>query len=476
MNPSRRHFLRTGAAVALGFPALRLLCGCDRPVADLIRKPDPRKTFDLPPGFSYTVISRTGDLMNDRLLVPGAHDGMAAFPGPRGRTVLVRNHEMTAENKANGPFGPKNELLDRIDRTLLYDHARGRLPGLGGTTTLVYDTRSQSLERHFLSLSGTIRNCAGGPTPWNTWITCEETVQAREDPYEHEHGYNFEVPAQADGSLTRAIPLKAMGRFNHEAVAVDPTTDIVYQTEDRDNGLIYRFLPNTRKRLLDGGRLQALRIRDTAYADTRNWSGKTFIRPGASLDVEWVDMTEFDVEAPDDELRLQGYYGRRCARFARGEGMWYDGRGAIYFACTSGGYARKGQIWRYVPSPHEGTSEESQYPGRLELFVEPSDKDGGPAAADVIENADNLTVAPWGDLFLAEDGGQTKGKSTPGNYLLRVTPDGQVSRFARNALNNSELAGPCFSPDGSTLFVNIQSPGLTLAITGPWSASIPALT
>jgi secreted PhoX family phosphatase len=413
--------------------------------------------------------------MDDGLLVPGAHDGMAAFPGPNGRAILVRNHEMTAENKASGPFGPKNELLARIDRELLYDYARGRLPGLGGTTTLVYDTRTQILERHFLSLAGTIRNCAGGPTPWNTWITCEETVQAAEDPYEQDHGYNFEVPARADGRLIKAVPLKQMGRFNHEAVAVDPETKIVYQTEDRENGLIYRYLPNTPGRLLDGGRLQALRIRDRGFADTRNWGKTATIYQGASLDVEWVDLTEFDVESPDDELRLHGHFGRRCARFARGEGMWY-GRGVIYFACTNGGKHRKGQIWRYVPSPYEGQAEESARPGRLELFVEPRDEPGGPAAADIIENCDNLTVAPWGDLFIAEDGGQSKGKSPPGNYLLRITPAGQVYKFARNALNNSELAGPCFSPDGQTLFVNIQTPGLTLAITGPWSDSIPALS
>ena len=109
----------------------------------------------------------------------------------------------------------------------------GELPCLGGTTTLVYDTRTQTLEKHFLSLIGTIRNCAGGLTPWNTWITCEETMQKAEGTYDADHGYNFEVPASADIGLADPIPLKAMGRFNHEAVAVDPKTGIVYETEDR---------------------------------------------------------------------------------------------------------------------------------------------------------------------------------------------------------------------------------------------------
>ena len=136
--------------------------------------------------------------------------------------------------------------------------------------------------------------------------------------------------------------------------------------------------------------------------------------------------------------------------------MWY-GRGAVYFVCTSGGRAKKGQIWRYLPSPHEGTPEEARDPGTLELFVEPND--GG-----LIDNADNLTVAPWGDLILCEDGGGEQ-------FVVGVTPRGGIYKFGRNAQSDSEFAGATFSPDGSTLFVNIQSPGLTLAITGPWKRS-----
>lgn len=421
-------------------------------------KPDPKKLFDLPEGFTYQAFSRQGERMDDGLYVPGKHDGMATFAGPVGTTILVRNHELEPADKDFGPFGKKNELLEYPDQHRFYDFGRGQKPCLGGTTTLLYNTKEQRLERHFLSLAGTSRNCAGGATPWGSWITCEETVDDPDDQLEKEHGYNFEVPARAT-ELVKAVPLIEMGRFRHEAIAVDPRTGIVYETEDRPNGLLYRYLPNQKGRMIAGGQLQALRIKGQKATDTRNWYGTRRIEVGQTLDVEWVDVSDFD--PAEDELRVYGYFVHGCARFARAEGMWY-GREAIYFACTTGGDARKGQIWRYFPSRYEGTSEENNAPGRLELFVQPNDN-------SIVENADNLTVSPWGDLFVCED---QEGKTTPGQYLLGVTPSGHVYKFGKNALNEAELAGVCFSPDGSTLFINIYNPGITLAITGPWEKAI----
>jgi secreted PhoX family phosphatase len=341
---------------------------------------------------------------------------------------------------------------------------------------LVYDHASRRVERHFLSLAGTMRNCAGGSTPWGSWITSEEATDRADDIFQQDHGYNFEVPATPEIAIADPRPLREMGRFRHEAVAVDPGTGIVYQTEDMDDGLIYRFLPNESGKLAAGGRLQALVVRDRASCDTRNWKrqsasttapgsdlahGRQPVRSlvavdarpipaGTRLDVRWIDLD--DVEAPRDDLRYRGFE-LGAARFARGEGMWF-GTGAVYFACTTGGDAGLGQIWRYVPSPHEGQDEEDDSPGRLELFIEPND-------GQLIENCDNLTVAPWGDLVITEDGPEEQ-------YVLGVTPAGQIYRIGRNALNHSELAGATFSPDGSTLFVNIYDPGLTLAISGPW--------
>jgi len=482
MALNRRLFLTQAAAVTAGFAGLRNFAFAAGPVAHAMScdqagygplLPDPAGLLDLPSGFSYTVFSRTGATMDDGLLVPGQHDGMATFAGPDGLTLLVRNHELEGPGRKSGPFGKDNELFSRLPEGIAYDAGYGKTPMLGGTTTLLFDTREQKLVRHYLSLACTERNCAGGPTPWGSWISCEETVERKGDVREVDHGYNFEVPASADISLTKAVPLKAMGRFNHEAVAVDPVTGIVYQTEDRQDGVIYRFIPNMPGKLAEGGKLQVLALVDKQPADLRNWNkippkelqtggshdipfehqleAVLKVEVGTSLAVKWLDID--DVESPNDDLRYRAFK-MGAARFARAEGMWH-GKDAIYFACTTGGSAGQGQIWRYVPSKHEGTPEEANEPGQLDLFIEPND-------ATILQHADNLCMAPTGDLIVCED-------TAPVSHLLGVTPQGSVYKFGRNALNGTEFAGSCFSPDGSTLFVNIQKPGLTLAITGPWN-------
>jgi len=479
---SRRHFLSHAAAVTAGFAGLRHFAGLPglataaQSAADELGfgplVADAQGLLDLPAGFTYHVFSKTGERMDDGYLVPGKHDGMAAFAGPDGLTLLVRNHEVQGPNFRLGPFGAQNELMAKVDRDYIFDPGFNKTPSLGGTTTLVYDTKQKKLVRHFLSLACTERNCAGGPTPWGSWITCEETIVRASDQREQDHGYNFDVPATADIQLAKPVALKAMGRMNHEAVAVDPETGIVYQTEDRQDGVIYRFIPNTPGKLEDGGRLQALAIRGQQPADLRNWheeAPKKLYNGGAGdgsfkinhehmldmqqgqvFDVEWIDLD--DPESPDDSLRYQAY-DKGAARFARGEGMWH-GHESIYFATTTGGRIAKGQIWRYVPSRFEGTPDERRFPGRLELFIEPND-------ASILQHADNICIAPWGDLIVCEDGGPT-------NHILGVTPQGSIYKLGRNAMNASEFAGSCFSPDGSTLFVNIQNGGMTLAITGPW--------
>ena len=407
--------------------------------------------LDLPEGFSYQIISRAGDPMDDGFIVPGLADGMAAFPGPNGQTVIVRNHEISDGAPAeSGPFGANNHLFAKVDSDFIYDAGRDAGPCLGGTTTLVYDTQAQRLVGQHLSLVGTVRNCAGGPTSWNTWITCEETTVRAGATCAHDHGFPFEVPASATPGLARPVPLKDMGRFNHEAVALDPARGIVYQTEDAHDGLIYRYLPDVPGQLARGGRLQALCAADAKSLDTRNWGDGPEIATGTTLATRWIDLD--DVLAPEDDLRLRGFEGG-AARFARGEGMW-QADGTIYFACTNGGKERKGQIWRYTPGAHEGNPYAPS--GTLELFVEPND-------GSLVENADNLTVSPWGDLIVCEDGSGDQ-------FLVGVTPEGELYKFAHNAVSDSEFAGATFSPDGSTLFVNIQVAGLTLAITGPWKA------
>src|SRR5699024_3785209 len=188
--------------------------------------------------------------------------------------ILIRNHEVNpAKGGAESAFGEHFELANKLDPEEFYDPGRNN-PGQGGTTTVVYDTESQQVVREFLSLSGTLRNCAGGPTPWSSWLTCEELVYEPDDVYAKRHGYVFEVPATAEIGRATPTPIKAMGRFNHEAVAVDPKSNVIYLTEDDSESLLYRFIPNSPGRLLDGGKLQALAVRNRPSLDTRNWESQ----------------------------------------------------------------------------------------------------------------------------------------------------------------------------------------------------------
>ncbi|MFK7923707.1 MAG: alkaline phosphatase PhoX [Bacteroidia bacterium] len=464
----RRTFIRQSGLVSLGFLSLQAYvsaCGnasvstattASQASAGLHLGygpllPDPDKILELPKGFSYKIISRSGSEMVDGLLLPGKPDGMAAFAGEDGKVIVVRNHEVSPDDFENGAFGPNLERLSQLSKEDIYDYGRGKLPGLGGTSTFVYNPLLGEIETEYLSLAGTIRNCAGGLTPWRSWITCEETTAKAGDELEVDHGFNFEVPVSAQAQLATPQAIKAMGRFNHEAVCVDPRTSIVYQTEDRSDGLIYRFIPHQAEKLQAGGRLQVLAIKGQKSYDTRNWEnleGEN-MQIGQTYDVEWLDID--DVESPEDDLRFRGFE-KGAARFARGEGMWF-GNNELFFACTNGGALTAGQIFRYEPSPVEGQADEATQPGKLSIFVEPNN-------TDLVESCDNITVASNGDLILCED------KATP--RIVGVSPKGEIYHLAKNVGYESEFTGATFAPDGKTLFVNIQHAGLTIAITGPF--------
>jgi secreted PhoX family phosphatase len=458
---SRRRFLKNSGIATLGFLGLHQWAFNSNASAavshssfnggygDLV--PDPKGILNLPKGFSYKVISKQGSKMSDGLLVPGRPDGMGAFKGSNGKVIVVRNHENNPDKLNYGAFGKNNELLSNTDLTKFYDVGKKKYPSLGGTTTFVYNPKTQQIEQEFLSLAGTARNCSGGPTPWNSWITCEETTvkSGGFDGYaEKDHGFVFEVPASEKMGLVEAVPIKAMGRFNHEAVAVDPKTGIVYLTEDVGDGAIYRFIPKVRGKLHQGGTLQALCVVGQKSCDTRNWKSNSApnFPIGQSFATTWVDLV--DVESKKDNLRYQAF-DNGAARFARGEGMWF-GKNELYFACTNGGREMNGQVFRYKPGLNEGVGISG---GKLELFIETPDK-------KALQNCDNLTVAPWGDVILCEDNDHPR--------LIGVTPKGELYKLGENVGYESEFAGGVFSPDGSTYFVNIQGPGLTLAIVGPW--------
>lgn len=394
--------------------------------------PDPAGILNLPEGFSYRILSSLGDRMDDGYTVPNDADGMGCFDLGDGEIALVRNHELMPKSEPGG------ELASG------YDRAAGKAVLPGGTTTIVMDAQTLAVKRQYRSLAGTMRNCAGGITPWGSWLTCEEFVtkpdQIAPDKLGRDHGWVFEVPANAPG-LVDAKPLKGLGRFNHEAACVDPRTGIVYLTEDRKDSLLYRFIPTGT--LDQPGQLQAMVV--DGVADSRNWDGAAMPRR-EWRGVRWVDLD--NPEAPLDDLRLRGA-ARGATLFARGEGI-HMGEGELYFCCTSGGAAKLGQIFRLQP----GTGNAD----RVELFFESEN-------TAQFNYGDNLIVAPNGHLIVCED----QYTDVVDNHLKGITPDGVSYDLGRLTMQ-TELAGACFSPDGKTLFVNAYSPTKTFAITGPWAA------
>jgi secreted PhoX family phosphatase len=390
--------------------------------------PDPAGVLDLPKGFTYRTFSTEGDPLPGGGVVPGSHDGMAAFPGSRHDDLrLVRNHEQEDDGtKAVARPG------------LTYD------PEAFGGTTTIHLGRDAGVLDQYVSLAGTADNCAGGVTPWGTWLTCEET-----DGFDGEtrsHGWVFEVdPA---GRRTVAEPIKPLGRFEHEAVCIDPRDDTMYLTEDADEpfGLFYRFLPRARKggyhSYRAGGTLQAMRVPGVPDLALVREAGTVL------KGVRWVDVPDpLAVRTPVRE-QLDG-----VTRSSKLEGAWWDRRrgGRAYFVASyalaeegaAGDHA--GQVWAY--DPRRETLE-------LELVFEPGGR---------FDSPDNITVSPYGGgVILAEDGDGEQ-------FLVGTTGKGEPFALARNALNDVEFTGVTFSPDGRTLFANRQEgPGTTFAIRGPW--------
>lgn len=388
----------------------------------------------LPESFEYTVISTTGQLLDPGTPVPGAHDGMAAFAASNGRTILVRNHELTTSStpvivSGGAPYDPQRA---------------------GGTTTLVLNSQGELIAHHG-SISGTERNCAGGPTPWGSWLTCEETFSVGSE----KHGYVFEVPMYE--SVLAPRPLTAMGRFNHEAAAVDSLTGDVYLTEDRGDSLFYRFTPNTPGNLAAGGTLWALRLKEWASGVNTAVGFKPLLHQPLAAD--WVQITQPDPET--DTVRVEGGNGG-AARFSRGEGAWY-GNGHIYFVCSDGGDARRGQVWAYDYAASTLTLAFEAVPAAELAYSDPSWTADSVAGNGGFVHAapDNITVGPDGRLYLCEDGSGIE-------KVVGINRAGEVFEVLRNELNDSEFAGACFSHDGRFMFVNIQSPGLTCVVRGQW--------
>ncbi|MFG2298192.1 alkaline phosphatase PhoX [Streptomyces sp. NPDC048603] len=417
--------------------------------------PDPAGLLALPAGFSYRVLTHSGvTRLESGEFTPSNHDGTAAFAGHRGVTLLVNNHELK---------GPRSDWEHPVPLAegLVYD------PGAAGGCTVV-ELRPGGEVAEWVGIAGTSTNCAGGATPWGTWLTCEENSDlAGENGMAKDHGYVFEVDPHDRRANLRPEPVKALGRYDHEAVVVDPKRGHAYLTEDAagPNGLFYRWTPPAgfrhgrgRLRTLadDAGVLAAAKCFDSAGRLVDDLSRAT--RIGTVYGVDWVEVPDRD--ARTTPVRKQFADGA-VTRGRKLEGMWW-GDGGAYFVSSyareeSPGAAHDGQVWFYDPKRRTV---------RLTVLLGVNADPSGPGAHD---GPDNITVSPYGGLVIAENGDGLQ-------HIFGATESGRTYPLARNELNigtaeepeYSEFAGVCFSPDGRTLFAGIQEPGILVAITGPW--------
>lgn len=457
----RRDVLRTGALAGFGIAISGSLEAIAGPAAaqaawrpavgygDLI--PDPAGLLSLPPGFRYRIVAQAGQtVLESGQPTPSDPDGMACFRSRHG-FVLVNNHEINSNEPYGVPALPE----------LTYD------PGArGGTTNIEVDRRGNRV-RQYVSVAGTVNNCAGGVTPWNTWLTCEETEARAGGALLRDHGYVFEVDPHDRSANRSPVPLKFLGRYAHEAVAIDPDTSEIYLTEDSSapNGLFFRWVPPARFRGGKGalrrvanrvggdtaGRLQAMRCTDGGR-HVPDLSEAT--SPGVRYDVTWVDVPDRD--AATVPVRKQ-FGNDQVTRSRKLEGAWWGDGGAYFvasFARTTDGSVNEhdGQVWLYDPQSRTVTLST--------IFRATPDQNVD------FDGPDNITVSPYGGVILAEDGDGV-------NHLIGVTEDGQTYPLARgDASSSDEFTGPTFSQDGRILFACLQAHGSVFAITGPWDKSL----
>lgn len=377
MTFHRRHFFRQGlaAAATLGTAAWwrGLFAGTQTAGAGPYGPLGPPDAMGVcvPAGFSVRLLATTGQRVTGTDHVwHGAPDGGAVFRRASGGWIYVSNSELDG--------------------------------GRGGAGVLAFDARGE-IDDAWRILVGTTWNCAGGATPWGTWLSCEEI----------DEGLVWECDPYRPGQGT-ARP--ALGRFKHEAAAVDPTNGDVYLTEDDYDGRFYRFRPRRRGDLTQGVLTAAV------------------VAPGGQ--VSWVPVS--------DRMRARS---PETSPFQRGEGIFYAD-GTVYFSTTA-----DHRVWAY--DTRRAT---------LDLVYD------AVATAGILRNPDNLTVhARSGDLYVAEDGDDLQ-------IVLFAAAAGTriIAPFVQLVGHDeSEVTGVAFSPDGRRLYFSSQrgrdgATGMSFEVSGPF--------
>jgi hypothetical protein len=392
---SRRRFLAGGAGVVGGL-GLGLLGGvvavpvarAAGPGADSfgpLLSPD-ANGLELPAGFSSRIVASTANFVGSTShLWHTDPDGGATFATGDGGWIYVSNSERSTNGGVGAiRFEPDGAIADA-----------------------------------YSILSGTTNNCSGGPTPWGTWLSCEETTT----------GQVYECDPFSAGSEGAARP--ALGIFRHEAAAVDPVHGHLYLTEDRSDGLLYRFTPDVWPSL-DTGVLEAAEI-----------LGAGGVLPGEVRDLAWHSVP--DPSAASVETRDQVPAG---SHFNGGEGCWYEA-GRVFFCTTL-----DNRVWKLETATQ-----------KISLLY-----DQATSATPFLSGGDNLTASSAGDVYVAEDGGNLE--------IVALTLCGDVKPVVRvSGSPTTEITGPALSPDGSRLYFSSQrDPGTTYEVTGPFvaPASVPS--